>query len=312
MLNLNSKIFVAGHNGLLGSSICRVFKKNGYKNLIMKEKKDLDLNNKAMVDFFFNKERPDFIILAAGKTGGILENKTNPLGLILNNLEIQTNVMSVAIKYKVNKLLFFGSTCMYPSSLLMPLEENMLLSGKPEISSLPYAIAKLSGVQLSLAYNFQANKNIFLPLIPNSIYGPNDNFDHNSGHVLSSLLSKFHDAKVNNLNEVTLWGTGVSKREFVYVDDLSEACLLILKKNTSNIEFPINIGSGEEISILDLAKKISKIVNFKGNIIWDESKPDGVKRKFLSSNRIKDIGWEPKVNIDNGLKLTYQWYLNNN
>ena len=220
--------------------------------------------------------------------------------------------MSVAIKYKVNKLLFFGSTCMYPSSLLIPLEESMLLSGKPHISSLPYAIAKLSGVELSLAYNFQVNKNIFLPLIPNSIYGPNDNFDQDSGHVLSSLLNKFHNAKLNDLNKVTLWGTGIPKREFVYVDDLSEACLLILKKDLSNVEFPINIGSGEEISILNLAKKISKIVGFKGNIIWDKSKPDGVNRKFLASNRIKDIGWEPKVSIEKGLKLTYEWYLNNN
>lgn len=312
MIDLKSKIFIAGHNGLLGSSIFRCLKKNCYENIIVKEKKELDLTSKSMVEEFFKNERPDFVILAAGQTGGILENTINPLGLILNNLEIQTNVMSVAMKYKVSKLLFFGSTCMYPSSIQKPLEEDMLLSGKPEITSLPYAIAKLSGVELSLAYNFHVKKNIFLPLIPNSIYGPNDNFDEKSGHVLSSLLNKFHNAKLNNLKEVILWGTGVPKREFIYVDDLAEACLLILQKNITNIKFPINIGSGEEISILNLAKTISKIVGFKGSILWDKSKLDGVKRKVLCSNRIKDIGWFPKVNIEKGIKHTYEWYLNNN
>ena len=306
----NTKIFIAGHTGLVGSAFVRYFEKKAFKNIFIIPREKLDLTDFKSVDKYLFDIKPELVILAAGKTGGILENINNPLSLMLENLEIQTNVLHASMKHKVDRLLFFGSTCMYPSNSMVLLKEEMLFTGKPEISSLSYAVAKLSGLQLCLAYNLSMNKNMFLPIIPNSIYGPNDNFDHMTGHVLSSLISKFYLSKINNKKELILWGSGKPKREFIYVDDLVDACILILK-NSDQIKFPINISSGEELTIKKLANMIKKVIDFKGNILWDKTKPDGVIRKRLNIKKIKKIGWNPKIDISKGLNKSYEWFKKN-
>ena len=307
----DTKIYVAGHKGLIGSAFIRYFVKNGYTNLLTKERSNLDLFSKEETQSFFKKNQPDIVILAAGKTGGIKANRDFPADFINENLAIQQNVISAAHENKVKKLLFFGSSCMYPKNLNQLMSENQLGKGQLESTSIAYATAKLAGVEMCQSYNRQYNKTSFISVIPNSAYGPNDNFDLDSSHVLSALISRIHQAKVYNMPSVSLWGSGSPRREFIYVDDIVSACTKIIKSELSYSQLPINIGVGQDISIKQLAEKIKKITGYNGFIEWDLTKPDGAPRKLLDNSRINSIGWDSKIEIDKGLELTYQWFLKN-
>jgi len=310
-LHKDHKIYVAGHKGLIGSAFIRYFKANGYNNIITRGREELDLSCAESTDNFFKKNQPEVVILAAGKVGGILQNRDFPADFIFENLSIQLNTFSAAQKNHTKKLIFFGSSCMYPRDTKQPMSEEQLLSSKLEPTSLAYAIAKYAGLQMCNALNTQSKSVTFIPIIPNSVYGINDNFDLNNAHVLSSLISRFHTAKEKKMPNVVLWGTGLPKREFVYVDDLVEACLVVLNTSHLNEELPINIGVGEDISIKLLADKISFIVGYAGSIKWDKTKPDGAPRKLLDSARIESMNWKPSVNLDEGIENVYKWYLNN-
>ena len=310
-MHKNSKIFVCGHTGLIGSAMLRCLEEENYTNIITKTRSNLDLQNTTHVDQFFNEYRPEYVILAAGRVGGIVENQTFPADFMEENLAIQLNVLKSARNVGVKKLILFGSSCMYPRECSQPMSEDILLSGNPEPTSLPYAISKLTGVYLCLAYNKQYGVNSFIPVIPNSAYGPNDNFDPNSGHVLSALISRFHHAKVNQLDSVTLWGSGSPRREFIYADDIASACLHLLTEDTSTLELPVNIGIGADISIKELAEILTSVVNYSGQLKWDSSKPDGAPQKLLDSSRIRSFGWEPSIKFHEGLQRTYEWFLHN-
>ena len=306
----SSKILVAGHTGLIGSAFKRYFIKNKFNNVIYISTEDLDLTKRDDVIKFFKKIKPEYVFLAAGKVAGILENSLYPADFIHKNLVIQTNVFEAASKFNVKKLLFFCSSCMYPKLSSQPMREEYLLTGIPENTSISYAIAKLSGLYTCLAYNKQLKKQIFIPVIPNSVYGPNDNFNPESGHVLSSLIYRFNDAIKKKLDSVTLWGTGLPKREFIFVDDVVDACIFLIDKNLDFL--PINIGVKEDLSIMHLATMIAKKIGFNGKILWDTSKPDGAIQKLLDSKKIFELGWKPKTKLENGLQFTIDWYKNNN
>lgn len=308
-MNKSSRIFVAGHRGLIGSAFMRFFQKNGYSQIFTCSRAELDLSNRNAVFDFFHRTRPEYVIFAAGKVGGIVENKTYPTIFLQQNLEIQLNVFAAAQEFAVQRFIFFGSSCMYPRECCQPMKEDLLLTGKPEQTSMAYAMAKLTGVQMCLAYNAQYGVNRFLPVIPNSVYGCNDNFDPVSGHVLSALINRFHEAKKNGFTEVTLWGSGKPRREFLFADDLVEACQILLENNSLDTTLPINIGPGEDISIQELAKIVAETVGYEGKIFWDTTKPDGALRKLLDSHKIKSLGWEPRTSLEQGLKETYTWYL---
>ena len=308
-INYSSKIFIAGHNGLIGSAILKKFKNAGYKNVLTKKRSELDLIDNNETFDFFKKERPDVLILAAGYTGGILENKKNPHKLLQENLQIQLNALSSAYNTNVQKAIFFGSSCMYPKYSDQPIKESFLLNGKPDENSLSYALAKLAGLQMCDAYNSLLKKNTFVSLIPNTVYGPNDNFNHNSGHVLSSLIQRFHKAKVLNLENIQLWGSGKAKREFIFSEDLADMCLIAIEGKIINNFSTLNVGSGNEISIEQLSKEIAHIIGYNGKITWDNTKPDGVARKLLCSRRAMSLGWKPKTDFLYGLNKTYKWFL---
>ncbi len=302
-------IYVAGHEGLIGSAIVRTLQSSGYNNLLLRTHQELELTNTLLVDQFFDEYKPKYVFLAAGKVGGIVENKTYPADFIRTNLNIQLNVMNAAQKNNINKLIFFGSSCMYPRECKQPMAEDILLSGQPEPTSIAYAIAKLAGLQMCLAYNKQFNEQRFIPVIPNSAYGPHDNFDPNSGHVLSSLITRFHKAKSEGTKSVTLWGSGNPRREFIHADDIAKASLWLMENDTKNIPLPINIGVDYDVSIKELALTIADIVGYEGVIEWDLSKPDGTPRKLLDSSRMRSLGWKPEIDFKDGLKETYNWYL---
>ncbi len=302
-------IYVAGHEGLIGSAIVRTLQSSGYNNLLLRTHQELELTNTLLVDQFFDKYKPKYVFLAAGKVGGIVENKTYPADFIRINLNIQLNVMNAAQKNNINKLIFFGSSCMYPRECKQPMAEDILLSGQPEPRSIAYAIAKLAGLQMCLAYNKQFNEQRFIPVIPNSAYGPHDNFDPNSGHVLSALITRFHKAKSEGTKSVTLWGSGNPRREFIHADDIAKASLWLMENDTKNIPLPINIGVDYDVSIKELALTIADIVGYEGVIEWDLSKPDGTPRKLLDSSRMRSLGWKPEIDFKDGLKETYNWYL---
>jgi len=302
-------IYVAGHEGLIGSAIVRTLQSSDYNNLLLRTHQELELTNTLLVDQFFDKYKPKYIFLAAGKVGGIVENKTYPADFIRTNLNIQLNVMNAAQKNNINKLIFFGSSCMYPRECKQPMAEDILLSGQPEPTSIAYAIAKLAGLQMCLAYNKQFNEQRFIPVIPNSAYGPHDNFDPNSGHVLSALITRFHKAKSGGTKSVTLWGSGNPRREFIHTDDIAKASLWLMENDTKNIPLPINIGVDYDVSIKELALTIADIVGYEGVIEWDLSKPDGTPRKLLDSSRMRSLGWKPEIDFKDGLKETYNWYL---
>ena len=307
-LSKNSKIYVAGHNGMVGSAIVRKLRFLGHNNLVLKSSKELDLRNIEDVTSFFNKERPEFIFLAAAKVGGILANSNFKADFIYDNLTIQNNVIKSAHLFKVEKLLFLGSSCIYPKNAPQPIKEEYLLTGLLETTNEPYAIAKIAGLKMCQYFREQYGCN-FISIMPTNLYGENDNFDLKSSHVLPALLRKFHDGKLNNENKVEIWGSGNPKREFLHVDDLADACVFLM--NNYNKSETINVGTGEDISIKDLALLIKKITGFKGDLEWDSSMPDGTYRKLLDVSKIHNLQWKAKINLTDGIKLTYDWYIKN-
>ncbi|KKR21162.1 MAG: NAD-dependent epimerase/dehydratase [Parcubacteria group bacterium GW2011_GWE2_39_37] len=307
-MNKNSKIYIAGHKGLVGSALVRELTKQGYDNLILKTRRELDLLDGVAVANFFQTEKPEYVFLAAAKVGGILANNDFPADFIYQNLQIQNNIIHNAYLNNVTKLLFLGSSCIYPKNCPQPIKEEYLLSGQLEPTNEPYAIAKITGIKMCQSYNRQYGTN-FISVMPTNLYGPNDNFDLNSSHVLPALIRRFHEAKINNAKEVVVWGTGAPKREFLHVDDLATACIFLMENyNDSEI---INIGTGEDVSIKELAETIKKISDFKGELVWDTSKPDGTPRKLLDVSKINNLGWKHKIELEKGIRLTYDWYLKN-
>ena len=307
-LSKNSKIYVAGHNGMVGSAICRKLESLGYKNLIKESSNKLDLRNSLETEHFFKSKNPEFVFLAAAKVGGILANSTYKADFIYDNIMIQNNVIHCAHKYKVEKLLFLGSSCIYPKKSNQPIKEEYLLSGYLEPTNEPYAIAKIAGLKMCEYYREQYGSN-FISAMPTNLYGPNDNFNLETSHVFAAFIRKFHEAKIQNHCEVKLWGTGAPRREFLHVDDLADALVFLMKiYNSSSI---INIGTGEDISIIDLAKNIQKAVGYKGIIKWDKSMPDGTLRKWLDVSKINDLGWKAKTSLLKGIEMTYDWYSRN-
>jgi len=304
----NSKIYIAGHNGLVGAAIKRKLEKDGYLNLIYRSHSELDLMDNLAVESFFKTEKPEYVFLFAAKVGGILSNRDRPTEFLFNNLKIELNVIENAYIYKVKKLMMPGSTCIYPKLAEQPLQEDSLLTGPLEPTNEAYAIAKIAGIKLCQFFNHQYGTN-FISVMPTSIYGPNDNFDPSESHVIPALIRRFHDAKINNLETVVMWGTGTPRREFMHVDDMADA-LVYLINNYDGSEL-INIGMGNDIPINDLALAISKIVGYKGKIEHDLTKPDGTPRKLVDTTKLDKTGWKPKVSLENGLKETYEWFLEN-
>jgi len=310
-MNSSDLIYVAGHDGLIGSAVVNQLREKGFNNLLLASHEDLELTDPSVVDQFFERYAPKFVVLAAGQVGGIVQNQTYPADFINTNLSIQLNVLRAAHKTDVDKLILFASSCMYPRDCPQPMAESALLSAHPEPSSMAYAIAKLAGLQMCLAYNQQYGHKRFIPVIPNSAYGPRDNFDPKSGHVLSSLIRRFHEAKNQNASSITLWGSGNPRREFIHSSDIASACISLLQADSSSIEYPLNIGAGQDFSIKELASSIANVVGFNGKIDWDTSKPDGAPRKLLDSSRMRALGWQPSMEFRQGLEITYQWYLEN-
>lgn len=310
-MNKSDKIFIAGHRGLIGSALVRHLKSEGYGNLLLATHADLELTDPATVDVFFDKNLPDYVVLAAGKVGGIIENKMHPADFMNINLAIQLNALKAAHRTGVRKLILFASSCMYPRDCQQPMAESQLFSGVPEPTSLAYAVSKLAGMQMCLAYNQQYGEQRFIPVIPNSVFGPNDNFDPESAHVLSSLISRIHAAQRTGAHRLTLWGSGTPRREFMHADDVAAACTALLCGDTSTLGLPVNLGSGKDFSICELAQTVARVIGYTGTIEWDRSKPDGAPRKLLDSRRIRDFGWQPAVDFEQGLKDTYRWYLDN-
>ena len=302
-MKLDSKIYVAGHRGMVGSAIVRALEKQGYTNLIYKTSKELDLTDQTQVQSFFENEKPEFVFLAAAKVGGIVANNTYRADFIYQNLMIQNNVIHAAYQNRVTKLMFLGSSCIYPKNAPQPLKEEYLLTGLLEPTNEPYAIAKIAGIKMCEAYRDQYGCN-FISVMPTNLYGPNDNYDLNNSHVLPALLRKFIEAKENGDKTVTIWGSGTPLREFLHVDDLADACLFLMQ-NYNEKEF-LNIGIGQDISIIDLAKMVKEIVGFEGEIILDKSKPDGTIRKLMEVSKLRSLGWEAKIHLKNGLKTTYE------
>lgn len=309
VMEKTSRIFVAGHQGLIGSAVVRRLRSEGYENLLLRDHAALELMDTAAVNSFFLKHRPEYVVLAAGRTGGIVENQSKPVDLLNANLSIQLNVLQAAHRTEVRRLIFFGSSCMYPRECAQPMSETMLLTGKPEPTSLAYAVSKLAGTQMCLAYNQQYGEKRFIPVIPNSVFGPHDNFDPESGHVLAALIRRFYEAKQGGASEVTLWGSGTPRREFVYVDDVADACLQLLFRDIAKLELPVNLGMGTDLTIRELAEKIAYVVGYQGQIRWDASKPDGAPKKLLEGSRMCHFGWKPKVDLAEGVRKTFEWYL---
>ncbi len=308
-MKLGSKIFVAGgQSGLVGTAIVRNLKIKGFKNIIIKTREELNLLDQKSVESFFKKEQLDYVFLAAALVGGIWANKTKKADFIYNNLQIQVNVISNAWKYNVKKLMFLGSSCIYPKYALQPIKETYFMTGPLEETNDAYAIAKIAGIKMCQSYNEQYETN-FISVMPTNLYGPNDNFDLEDSHVLPALIRKFHEAKMRNSSEVILWGSGKVYREFLYVDDMADACVFLMREyNSSEI---INIGSGKDIRISELAQIIKKIIEYKGKIVWDITKPDGTPKKQLDVSKLQKLGWKPRVSLENGIKLEYDWFCKN-
>lgn len=305
-MNINDKIYVAGHHGMVGSAIVRWLKQHHYNNLILKNSTELNLINQQQVDSFFATEKPDYVFLAAAKVGGIAANNTYPADFLYNNLCIQNNVIYSAYKYEVKKLLFLGSTCIYPKFAQQPILEESLLSGYLESTNEAYAIAKIAGIKLCEFYSKQYACN-FIALMPTNLYGPNDHYHLNNAHVLPALLRKFYEAKTQNLPSVEIWGTGTPLREFMHVNDLADACAFAMQ-NYNQTQF-LNVGANEEISIKNLALLIKNTVQYEGNIHFNTTKPDGTPRKKTDSSKLYNLGWQPKINLEQGISLAYQSFL---
>lgn len=302
-MHKSDKIYIAGHRGMVGSAILRVLENEGYGNLVLRTSAELDLRDQRAVSTFFNSEKPDYVFLAAAKVGGIISNNTYPADFLYENLMIQSNVIHEAYLNKVKKLMFLGSSCIYPKFAPQPLEESYLLTGELEPTNEAYAIAKIAGIKMCDAYRVQHGCN-FVSVMPTNLYGPNDNYDLNNSHVLPALLRKFIIAKKKRVSEVTIWGSGTPKREFLHADDLAEACLFLMRNyNEAGL---INIGVGEDISILDLAKMVQEIVGFEGEILTDLGKPDGTPRKLMNVSKLNAMGWKAKINLRDGITNVYQ------
>ena len=310
-MNPSSKIYIAGHRGMVGSAIMRKLRSEGFENIIFRTSSELDLRNQSEVQEFFRKEKPSYVFLAAAKVGGILANNTYRGEFLYDNLMIQNNVIDSAYKSGVQKLMFLGSSCIYPKLAPQPLKEEYLLTGELEPTNEPYAIAKIAGIKLCDAYRAQYGCN-FISVMPTNLYGPNDNYDLEKSHVLPALIRKFHEAKKNNAPKVVMWGTGKPLREFLHVDDLADACFYLMQNY--NEPGPVNIGVGEDISIKDLALLIKKTVGYKGAIVHDLEKPDGTPRKLMDVSKINAAGWKAKIGLEEGIKKVYQdlknkaWY----
>ena len=307
-MNKGDLIYVAGHKGLVGSAIVRELLFQGYDNLLLREHGELDLTNQVMVDEFFRMSKPKYVFLAAAKVGGIKANNDSPGDFYYINSMIQNNVIHSSYKYGVEKLLFLGSSCIYPKMCPQPIKEEYLLTGPLEETNEAYAIAKISGLKMCQYYRRQYGAS-FISAMPTNLYGPNDNFDLETSHVLPALIRKFHEAKASNNKEVEIWGTGTPRREFLYVDDLANALIFLM--NNYNEESHINVGTGEDISISDLALLIKEIIGYKGTIVYDESKPDGTPRKLLDVSRINNLGWRNEWSMLNGIQEAYEGYLKN-
>lgn len=305
-MNKNSKIYVAGHTGLVGSAIIRQLRKEGYTNLVYRTHGELELTNQQNVFEFFKTERPEYVFLAAAKVGGILSNNTYPAQFIYSNLQIQASIIHACYNYNVEKLLFLGSSCIYPKFAPQPISEDALLSGKLEPTNQAYAIAKIAGIIMCQSYNFEYNTN-FISVMPTNLYGPNDHYDLYNSHVLPALLRKIHEAKIKNADTVEIWGTGAVSREFLYVDDLAEACVFLM--NIYNEGDIINIGTGEDVTIKELAETIANVIGYKKGFHFDKTKPDGTPKKLLNVEKINKLGWKAKTDLKSGLKLTYEDFL---
>jgi len=303
IMDKQSKIYIAGHRGMVGSALTRRLETAGYTNFVVRTSAQLDLRDQKAVADFFAHEKPEYIFLAAAKVGGILANNTYKADFLYDNLMIESNIIHAAYKYGVQKLMFLGSSCIYPKMAPQPLKEEYLLTGLLESTNEPYAIAKIAGIKLCDAYRDQYGCN-FISVMPTNLYGPNDNYDLENSHVLPAMLRKFHEAKVNGKSEVVLWGSGNPKREFLHADDLADACLyLMLNYNQAGL---VNIGVGNDISIMDLALLIQKTTGFTGNIVWDASKPDGTPRKLMDVSKLNNMGWKAKINLETGIQQVYK------
>jgi GDP-L-fucose synthase len=307
-ISKSSKIYIAGHRGMVGSAIWRALDRQGYTNIIGKTSNELDLSKQLEVQNFFDEEKPEFVIDAAAKVGGILANDTYPYEFLMNNMLIQNNLIKSSHESGVKKFIFLGSSCIYPKLSEQPIKEEYLLTGELEPTNEWYAIAKISGVKLCEAIRKQYGKD-FVSLMPTNLYGPFDNFDLETSHVLPALLRKFHEAKKNNQTEVILWGSGMPMREFLHVDDLASAVLFTLENRLKDSLY--NIGSGIDISIRELAEIIQREISYDGNIVWDTKKPDGTPRKLMDSSKMRSLGWKPKYSLQAGIKNTHEWFLKN-
>jgi GDP-L-fucose synthase len=317
-MDLKDKIYIAGHRGLVGSAIVRQLESRGFTNFLMRTHKELDLTNQVQVQTFFEQEKPDYVILAAAKVGGIHANNTYPADFIYKNIMIEANVINSAYEHKVKRLLFLGSTCVYPKAVKQPMREDALLTSELEQTNEPYAIAKIAGIKLCESYNRQYGAD-FRSVMPTNLYGVNDNFHPKNSHVIPALMRRLHEAKVNNDTEVVVWGTGNAMREFLFVDDMVAASLFILEldketyqANTQPMLSHINVGTGKDVTIREMAETMKEVVGFKGNLTFDSTKPDGTPRKLLDVSRLSNIGWKYTVDLVEGLEKTYEWYLAKN
>lgn len=308
MINKKSKIYIAGHNGMVGSAVLNEFKSNGFKHIIYKSSKELDLRNQNQVNDFISKEKPDLIINAAAVVGGILANDKNPYKFLMDNMLIQNNIIDAAVKNKIENFFFLGSSCIYPKFSKQPIKEEYLLTDSLEQTNQWYAIAKISGVKLIESVRKEYGFN-YVSFMPTNLYGPNDNFDPETSHVLPGLISKFHKAKLNNSKFVELWGDGTPLREFLHVNDLSKALFFATSRKLNDSIY--NVGSEDEVSIKDLADLISKKTDFKGDIIWNKDFPNGTPRKKIDSSKLNKLGWNPQIRLSEGIDEVYKWYIKN-
>ncbi|WP_020401554.1 GDP-L-fucose synthase family protein [Gracilimonas tropica] len=305
-----SRIYVAGHRGMVGSAIIENLKNNGYSNLITASSQELDLRDQGAVNEFISQQKPDFVIIAAARVGGILANNEYPWQFLYDNLMIEANLIKAAHSNDVQDLIFLGSSCIYPKKAPQPLKEEYLLTGPLEPTNQWYAIAKITGIKLCQALNQQYGRN-YISLMPTNLYGPRDNFDLKTSHVLPAMIRKFHEARENSHSKVSLWGSGSPKREFLHVEDLAESVRFVMELE-DRLEYDlINAGTGEDLSIKELAETVQEVVGHKGSIEWDTSKPDGTPRKLMDVSRINDLGWRAQIDLEEGIKNTYQWFLNN-
>jgi GDP-L-fucose synthase len=305
-VNTSDRIYVAGHRGLVGSALVRRLQAEGCGNLLLRTRRELDLTDARGVDGFFAEQRPEYVFLAAAKVGGIVANNSCPVDFIRDNLAIQLNVIDAAHRHGTQKLLFLGSSCVYPKHAPQPIREEHLLSGPLEPTNEPYAIAKIAGLKLCDAYHRQFGSR-FTSVMPTNLYGPNDNFDLETSHVLPALIRRFHEARESGAPAVTLWGTGLPRREFLHVDDLADACVFLMRSHES--PEPVNIGWGADIEIRELAELVRDIVGYEGRIEWDARRPDGTPRKLLDTSRLTALGWRPTIRLPDGIRSTYDWYL---